>query len=71
MFVAHVGLEDLTSLREIWRKVPLRRTVAGAYWSVPHDQVPDDPAELSPWLFDQWERVDHWIATNRAAAFDG
>lgn len=71
VFVAHVGLEDLTSLREIWRKIPLRRHVAGTYWSVPPDDVPRDPAELSAWLFDQWEQVDRWIADHHAAAMGG
>ncbi len=65
-FVAHVGLEDLFSLREIWRKIPLRRTVTGTYWSIPPDEVPVDPSEISSWLFDQWEAVDLWIADHRA-----
>lgn len=68
VFVAHVGLEDLTSLREIWRKVPLRRHVAGTYWSIPGEEIPVDPEQLSAWLFDQWERVDRWIGEHRAAA---
>jgi 1-acyl-sn-glycerol-3-phosphate acyltransferase len=68
VFVAHVGLEDLISLGEIWRKVPLRRRVTGTYWSVAPDQIPDDPAEISNWMFDQWEAVDRWIADHRAEA---
>ena len=68
VFVAHVGLEDLFSLGEIWRKIPLRRHVAGTYWAIPPEQVPTDPAEISAWLFDQWEQVDRWIADNLAEA---
>ena len=66
VFVAHVGLEDLISLGEIWRKIPLRRQVVGTYWSIPPDEVPTDPARISSWLFDQWESVDRWIADHRA-----
>ncbi len=68
VFVAHVGLEDLISIGEIWRKIPLRRHVAGTYWSIPPDAVPTDPADISSWLFDQWEAVDRWIAEHRPEA---
>lgn len=70
VFVAHVGLEDLISLREIWRRIPLRRHVAGAYWSIAPDAIPSDRALLTPWLFDQWERVDKWIVEHRAEALE-
>ena len=68
VFVAHVGLEDLISIGEIWRKIPLRRHVAGTYWSIPPDAVPTDPADISSLLFDQWEEVDRWIAEHRPEA---
>lgn len=66
VFVAHVGLEDLVSLREIWRKIPLRRRVVGTYWSVPAADVPTDPSLLGDWLFDEWALVDRWIEEHRA-----
>ncbi len=71
VFVAHVGLEDLFSLREIWRHIPLRRRVTGTYWSFAPADVPSDPSEISSWLFDQWEAVDRWIADHRADVFRG
>ncbi len=70
VFVAHVGLEDLFSLREIWNKIPLRRRVLGTYWSVPPEAVPVQPAEISSWLFDHWEMVDRWIADHRHEVLD-
>lgn len=66
VFVVHVGLEDLYSLKEIWKKVPLRRKVQATYWSVPKDEIPSDPAEMGAWLFDQWELVDQWIAEHKS-----
>ena len=71
VFVAHVGLEDLCSLREIWQKIPLGRHVAGTYWTIPPHEVPTNPTDISRWLFDQWEAVDHWIAEHRADAIPG
>jgi len=70
VFVVHVGLEDLYSLKEIWRKVPLRRKVQATYWSVPKDEIPSDASEMSTWLFDQWELVDQWIADHKSEVFN-
>lgn len=69
VFVVHVGLEDLVSLRDIWRRIPLRRKVTGAYWSVPASAIPSDREMLSGWMFDQWERVDRWIAEHHREAY--
>ncbi len=70
VFVVHAGLADLHSLGEIWRKVPLRRTVQASYWSVPRSDIPTDRADLSSWLFDQWAELDRWIAETRPTVFD-
>ncbi len=69
VFVVHVGLEDLHSLRQIWRNVPLRRRVHAAYWSVPKPDIPTERERVGPWMLDQWEAVDRWIAMNRPAVF--
>ena len=37
------------------------RAVAIRYWHVPAAQVPRDPAAITPWLNDWWERVDGWV----------
>ena len=64
VFFAHVGLDDLISLGEIWRKVPIRRTVQATYW------IADPRSDMShdatiEWLYDQWEKLDDWIEANR------
>lgn len=69
VFVTHVGLEDLFSLREIWRRIPLDRRVLGTYWSVSAAEIPTQRSELSPWLYQQWERVDHWIDEHHREAY--
>lgn len=60
VFVAHVGLDDIFSLGDLWRQVPLRRTVEAAYW-LPSSPAPDDPSDCVDWLWEQWEAVDLWI----------
>lgn len=60
IFVAHVGLDDLFSLGDLWRTVPIRRTVQATYWVA--ERSPTPLAETSAeWLWQQWESVDLWI----------
>ena len=70
VFVAHVGLGDLHSLGEIWRRVPLRRRVQATYWSVPVSEIPTDRAEFGDWLFAQWATIDRWITETRPSVFE-
>ena len=61
LFVAHVGLDDLLSLRDLWQRVPINRTVQATYWYA--DDRPRDVSrdEMVDWLYDQGEQVDRWI----------
>ena len=65
VFVVHEGLDDLYSLRQLWRNIPLRRTVQAAYWSISCSEIPVDRTELTSWLYDQWALVDQWISNSR------
>ncbi len=65
VFVAHEGLDDLYSLSQIWRNIPLRRTVRASYWSIAEHEIPTDRAELTSWLYNQWALVDEWIEASR------
>ena len=66
VFVAHVGLDDLNSLRDIWRNVPINRTVRATYWHAPPEERPSGHDGLVEWLFTQWEAVDEWITAHAA-----
>jgi 1-acyl-sn-glycerol-3-phosphate acyltransferase len=61
VFVAHVGLDDLLSLGDLWRNVPIRRTVEATFWVADRKGVPSGPAATSDWLWGQWKSVDAWI----------
>ncbi len=69
VFVVHVGLDDLHTLGQIWRAIPLRRRVQATYWSVPADQMPSDRADVDTWLFDQWATLDTWITERRPEVY--
>ncbi len=59
--VAHTGLEDLDSLKAIWKAIPVQKTlyVGWQHWLA--SSLPTDVDALSDWLFDRWEDVDDWI----------
>ena len=61
VFLGHAGLDDIHSLRTLWRLMPLNRTVVAHGWTVSLAELPDDRAGRSAWLLEQWQQVDEWI----------
>ncbi len=70
-FVAHVGLDDLLSLSDLWRAVPVDREVRTIQWHQPQDTVPPDHLDMVRWIFDQWQAIDDWIDANLPEVIDG
>lgn len=65
LFVAHTGLEQLSSLGDLWRGLPMDRDVLVTFWSVDRADVPDDFEERVHWLFEWWVVLDQWIEAHR------
>jgi 1-acyl-sn-glycerol-3-phosphate acyltransferase len=67
LLVAHEGLEDLSSLADLWRGLPMDDVVEVRWWHVPSADLPrDEPVDTQvDWLFDWWTRLDAWIAGRR------
>jgi hypothetical protein len=65
VFVAHCGLEGLSTPRDLWRGLPMEAEVRARFWTVAREDVPDAAAERIAWLYDWWERMDAWIEDNR------
>ncbi len=63
--VAHTGLDDLNSPRDIWRELPVSKALTMRWHTVNSREVPTDDDALSDWLFTQWEVMDAWVATHR------
>ncbi|MFI6323387.1 1-acyl-sn-glycerol-3-phosphate acyltransferase [Nonomuraea sp. NPDC050556] len=66
IFVAHTGLDDLITVGDVWRKLPVRARITAKWWRVPSGEVPATREERVAWLYDQWEEIDAWIADQRA-----
>jgi hypothetical protein len=65
IFVAHTGLDDLITVGDVWRALPMEQVIKARWWRVPAAEVPRERAEVVAWLFDWWERIDEWIQENR------
>jgi 1-acyl-sn-glycerol-3-phosphate acyltransferase len=63
VFVAHTGLEHLSTVRDIWRGLPMDKVLRLRWWFVPAADVPGDADELTDWLYRWWEDIDGWIET--------
>jgi 1-acyl-sn-glycerol-3-phosphate acyltransferase len=69
IFVAHTGLEDVITLGDVWRSLPMEQVLKGRWWRVPAAEVPRGDREAQVrWLYEWWERIDAWIGENRPAA---
>jgi 1-acyl-sn-glycerol-3-phosphate acyltransferase len=66
IFVAHAGLDQLASVADVWRSLPMDHVVEVRWWRVPATGVPrtaDHDAQVR-WLYDWWARIDAWISQN-------
>jgi 1-acyl-sn-glycerol-3-phosphate acyltransferase len=65
VFVAHAGLEQLVTVRDLWRGLPMDADVRVQFWTVAAEDVPDGREERIDWLYDWWERIDAWVDEHR------
>jgi 1-acyl-sn-glycerol-3-phosphate acyltransferase len=68
VLVAHTGLEHLSTVRDLWRSLPMDKTLHLRWWFIPAAEVPRDETRLTDWLYHWWETIDAWITTTSAAA---
>ena len=61
VFVAHVGLDGLARVKDLWEGDLVGASVEVGFWRVPASEIPEDAAARVDFLFAQWERVDAWI----------
>lgn len=69
VIVAHVGLDDLLTLGDLWDSVPIDRTVRATLWPGFDDGRPASRVDMVEWLYGQWESVDEWIEQNSDHVF--
>ena len=70
VFVGHVGLEHLSTVRDLWRGIPMDAHVRSRLWVVEADDIPP-PDEREAWLYDRWQEMDDWISGHIGEPVDG
>jgi 1-acyl-sn-glycerol-3-phosphate acyltransferase len=68
VWVAHTGVDDLLTIVDVWRALPMDKTIEMRWWQVPADQVPREPEEQIEWLYRWWARIDAWIEERKLVA---
>jgi 1-acyl-sn-glycerol-3-phosphate acyltransferase len=68
VFVAHTGLEHLSTVRDLWRGLPMDADVLMRWDFVPAAEVPRGREAQSEWLFERWAEMDRWVERHRAPA---
>lgn len=61
IFACHTGLGLAAHPGELWRDLPIGRTLRTRMWHVPFTDVPRDSDEQIAWLNSWWRRIDEWI----------
>ncbi len=64
---AHTGFEAAGSFWDLWHGDLVGSRVRVRFWRVLRRDVPASREARIRWLYDQWTRVDRWIAENAAA----
>jgi 1-acyl-sn-glycerol-3-phosphate acyltransferase len=64
IFVAHTGIEHLSTVRDIWHGLPQDKTLHMRWSFIPAEEIPDDEDEFVDWLFDWWADIDRWIRSH-------
>jgi 1-acyl-sn-glycerol-3-phosphate acyltransferase len=63
VFVAHTGLGLAAYPRQIYRELPIGRTLRFRVWLVARDDVPETEAGQIEWLNRRWKDIDEWVAS--------
>jgi 1-acyl-sn-glycerol-3-phosphate acyltransferase len=62
VIIGHIGLEMFGTMTDVLRGLPMRQPVTVGAWRIPRSEIPNGADEQLEWLWQQWERLDRWIA---------
>jgi 1-acyl-sn-glycerol-3-phosphate acyltransferase len=65
LFCAHSGFEGAATFWDLWNGTIVGKVVRVRFWRVPYAEIPVDADARIAWIFDQWSRIDDWIARVR------
>ena len=66
VFCAHVGLDGLEYISDIWRGGLVGTRIRAKLWRVPAAEVPEGDEARTAWLYEQWHEIDAWVGAQKA-----
>ena len=64
--VAHTGLVQLDSLRDIWNELPMAKTLSLRWHVVDRSEIPPSLDGVADWLLGEWEQMDRWVSDQQS-----
>src|SRR5262249_21683700 len=73
IFVAHAGLDQLVSVADVWRSLPMDQVVRARWWRVPVGGVARGARYESQgqWLYDRGHGLGTWVTHEQPARRPG
>jgi 1-acyl-sn-glycerol-3-phosphate acyltransferase len=65
LMVAHTGLDHMLTVADVWRELPMDKTITMQWWRVDRTEIPQGRDAQIDWLFSWWEHIDAWIEARR------
>lgn len=62
VFVAHVGFESAARALNVLNGSLIDKTIRINLWHIPFEEIPKTTEARIEWLYEQWYKVDEWIA---------
>jgi 1-acyl-sn-glycerol-3-phosphate acyltransferase len=65
VLVGHTGVDHLRTVADVWRELPMDKTIEMHWWREAAGRIPDGEQARVDWLYAWWSRVDEWIGEHR------
>jgi 1-acyl-sn-glycerol-3-phosphate acyltransferase len=65
LMVTHTGLDHMLTVADVWRELPMDKTITMQWWRVDRAEIPEGREAQIDWLFSWWEHIDAWIDARR------
>jgi hypothetical protein len=65
VFVAHTGLEHLSTPGDLWAGLPMDSAVLMRWDFVPAAEVPEGEQARKAWLYEHWAAIDAWVEQHK------
>jgi hypothetical protein len=63
VFVAHTGLEELVTVKNVWAHLPFEVPMSLRWWKAGGRPSLDDARSVDDWLNTEWAIIEQWIGT--------